>query len=229
MAQGDKILFKQGTVGNVDNGSNPKVAGQLLFATYQDSNASYGDYQGQIYFDLNNNTRIRLANDVDKARTIYSGTTLDNTTAGNWQAYIEGIKTLYDGLTIALKINAPSDLKYNTLTINDNIGPTLVWFRYNNVNAFVINPNSEVILTYRTNAGSYKPPTTGGPGTLNRNTTYTSGWVLNGVPQQSLTLYRPDQWNMNNAVSTQYEYDGVSSLEVPLGILIWLYITEIRK
>ena len=109
-----------------------------------------------------------------------------------------------------------------TLTINDNIGPTLVWFRYNNVNASVINPNSEVILTYRTNAGSYKPPTTGGPGTLNRNTTYTSGWVLNGVPQQSLTLYRPDQWNMNNAVSTQYEYDGVSSLEVPLGTIVTL-------
>jgi hypothetical protein len=94
------------------------------------SNATESLTQGDIYFDKDSTHRIKLANDVDKARTLFAGQTLSTTMSGRWTANIEGVDKLYDGLTISLNLSTLPTSPYNTLNIN-NLGNKLVWFKYN--------------------------------------------------------------------------------------------------
>lgn len=154
-----------------------KQAGQLLFATYQD--AKSGKTEANIYFDETNNQRIILSNDVDRARSLLSGVTSSSTADGAWTTEIEGVSSLYDGLTIAIKLSRGPNSIYNTLNIN-NLGAKLVWDSYGTrlTNQHAI--YDELILVYRDAAGSYTTPSSssGTPGTLSTNTSYTSGWII---------------------------------------------------
>ncbi len=101
-----------------------------MFATYEDTITGNGKYQGDIYFDLDNTKRIKLANDVDRARTLYAGVTKTNDVSGRWNVDIEGIDALYDGLTILVELSVTYNSTYNTLNVN-NLGDKLVWYRNN--------------------------------------------------------------------------------------------------
>jgi len=138
--------------------------------------------QGDIYFDLSEDVgntpgvRIKLANDVDKARTLFAGTTSTVDANGQWTADIDGITKLYDGLTIALKLTTSSSITYNTLNIN-GLGPKLVWFKDNYRLTKSIEAGAEVLLTYRVNAGSYTVPANTS-GALTPSGTYRDGWIM---------------------------------------------------
>ena len=87
-----------------------RTAGQLLFATYDDAvqtaNGQVTLKQGDVYLDLSdgaNGVRVNLANDVDKARSLYSGRTRSDDPIGQWHIEdMEGVSQIYDGLTIAV-------------------------------------------------------------------------------------------------------------------------------
>lgn len=112
-----------------------------MFATYQDTvtlpDGSTLDLpQGDIYLDLSSNTngiRVNFANDVDKARSLYSASTLASDGDGDWNAVLDGVNQIYDGLTIALRIIKDPNETYNTLKINDQSEnqdkKELIWFR----------------------------------------------------------------------------------------------------
>ena len=179
MANGDKILFKQGAESSVSG--TAKVAGQLLYATYNNTLQTSGSPitapEGNIYFDLSNSQRIKLANDVDKARTLFAGVTKTNDVPGAWTADIQGVTALYDGLTIKLRLNTTYNGTYNTLNVN-SLGHKLVWYRYNNRLTSHIPQYSEVLLTYRTNCGTYTT-TSNSAGAFATGTLCTDGWILN--------------------------------------------------
>lgn len=189
MAQGDLIRFRQGTRADVDG--TAKQSGQLLFATYEDevqtTSGAESIVQGDIYFDLNNSTRINLANDVDKARTLFSGSTLSTDASGQWNANIDGVHKLYDGLTIALNLSTSYGAYYNTLNVN-NLGDKLVWVKKNKRLTDECTSGSEVVLVYRTNVGSYTVPSTTGIGRLTPGATIRDGWVLVASPSKDLIL-----------------------------------------
>lgn len=154
-----------------------KTAGQLLFATYQD--AKSGKTEAKIYFDTTSEQRIILSNDVDRARSLFSGVTSSATADGAWTAEIEGVSSLYDGLTIAIKLSRGPNPTYNTLNIN-GLGAKLVWDSYGTRLTNQHSIYDELILVYRDSAGSYTTPasTTGTPNTLSASTSYTSGWIV---------------------------------------------------
>ena len=123
----------------------------------------------------------RLVTDAQIAQftnTIYAGATSTSDTRGHWTAQIDGISSLYDGLTIKLRLNTSyyaSGESYNTLNVN-GLGPKVVWYAYNNRLTSHYGAYAELILTYRTSAGSYKVTTS--TGELVNGTTYTDGWVV---------------------------------------------------
>ncbi|MBE6245598.1 MAG: hypothetical protein E7108_08790 [Bacteroidales bacterium] len=123
----------------------------------------------------------RLVTDAQIAQftnTIYAGATSTSDTRGHWTAQIDGISSLYDGLTIKLRLNTSyyaSGESYNTLNVN-GLGPKVVWYAYNNRLTSHYGTYAELILTYRTSAGSYKVTTS--TGELVNGTTYTDGWVI---------------------------------------------------
>ena len=123
----------------------------------------------------------RLVTDAQIAQftnTIYAGATSTSDTRGHWTAQIVGISSLYDGLTIKLRLNTSyygSGESYNTLNVN-GLGPKVVWYSYNNRLTTHYGTYAELILTYRTSAGSYKVTTS--TGELVNGTTYTDGWVI---------------------------------------------------
>ena len=123
----------------------------------------------------------RLVTDAQIAQftnTIYAGATSTSDTRGHWTAQIDGISSLYDGLTIKLRLNTSyygSGESYNTLNVN-GLGPKVVWYSYNNRLTTHYGTYAELILTYRTSAGSYKVTTS--TGELVNGTTYTDGWVI---------------------------------------------------
>ena len=143
--------------------------------------------QGDIYFDLNDSTRINLANDVDKARTLFSGSTLSTDASGQWNTNIDGVHKLYDGLTIALNLSTSYGAYYNTLNVN-NLGDKLVWVKKNKRLTDECASGSEVVLVYRTNVGSYTVPSATGLGRLTPGDTVRDGWVLVGSPSNDFIL-----------------------------------------
>lgn len=184
MADGDKIRLRQGLKSNLNSTSIDP--GQLLFATYEDEvqtsfNTTENLTQGDIYFDRDSTHRIKIANDVDKARTLFAGQTSSNTDAGQFSAIIEGISKVYDGLTIVVKLNSnPSEL-YNTLNIN-NLGNKLIWFKEGQTATYdQLRKGQELILVYRTNIGSYTVPSSGNTGALANGTNVRDGWVISGL------------------------------------------------
>lgn len=178
MANSTKILLKQGTLAQkpAPGGANYRV-GDLLFANYTNS-LTYGpefqgqtqpsDKQGDIYLNLSNDTQIKLANDVDRARTLFAGATSTTATNGQWTANIQGVNYLYDGLTIALRVLCPVNSSANFLKINDTPSK-LIWFKPNQRLKDQIETYADIILTYHT--------TSVGSDTIS-GTTYTDGWVL---------------------------------------------------
>ena len=182
MANGDLVRFRQGS--RADVVSTAKQAGQLLFATYEDevitTSGAESFVQGDIYFDLSDGPsgiRVNLANDVDKARTLFSGQTSTSDTAGNWTATIDGITKLYDGLTIVLRLNTSYNSTYNSLNVN-GLGSKLVWYRKGSRLTSHVPSGAEVLLVYRTVAGSYTTPSSGSRTDIPRGTTCTDGWIL---------------------------------------------------
>lgn len=182
MANGDLIRFRQGS--RADVGTTAKQAGQLLFATYEDeiltTQGTESFVQGDIYVDLSDGPsgiRVNLANDVDKARTLFAGETSTNDAAGNWTATIDGITKLYDGLTIALRLNSTYNSTYNSLNVN-NLGAKIVWYRKNTRLTSHVPNGAEILITYRTNAGSYTTPSSGSRTDIPKGTTCTDGWIL---------------------------------------------------
>lgn len=182
MANGDLIRFRQGS--RADVGTTAKQAGQLLFATYEDeiltTQGTESFVQGDIYVDLSDGPsgiRVNLANDVDKARTLFAGETSTNDAAGNWTATIDGITKLYDGLTIALRLNSTYSRTYNSLNVN-NLGAKIVWYRKNSRLTSHVPNGAEIFLTYRVNAGSYTTPSSGSRTDIPKGTTCTDGWIL---------------------------------------------------
>ena len=108
---------------------------------------------------------------------VHAGATKTTDTRGHWNADISGITSLYDGLTIHIKLSTAyygNGEDYNTLNVN-GLGPKLVWFRYNSRATSHWSTNAELRLTYRTTAGSYTVTTT--TGELVNGTTYTDGWI----------------------------------------------------
>lgn len=202
MANGDLIRFRQGS--RADVGTTAKQAGQLLFATYEDeiltTQGTESFVQGDIYVDLSDGPsgiRVNLANDVDKARTLFAGETSTNDAAGNWTATIDGITKLYDGLTIALRLNSTYNSTYNSLNVN-NLGAKIVWYRKNSRLTSHVPNGAEILLTYRTNAGSYTTPSSGSRTDIPKGTTCTDGWILT-------TTYD------SNTVSSAYCTTGAST------------------
>lgn len=216
MAGEINVTFRKGSLANV--ASEEEQAGQLLFAKYTDEFEN-DVTQGSLFFDFDNDTRIKMANDVDRARTLYAGTTTSSATAGAWVANITGVNSLYDGLTIALKINSNNSTVYNTLNVN-NLGNKLVWYKANQNATDQIKLNSEVILTYRTDLGAYQAPSSGGPGTLTAGSYYGDGWILNNPPEKvkTLTLQVPGSSNIT--------YDGSANVTAKLGTVITLKTWE---
>lgn len=232
MAEGDKIYFRQGSRASVNNTS--KEAGQLLFATYEDEVQGIDEririQQGDIYLDLSsgqNGVRVNLANDVDKARTLFAtATSTSDTTV--WTATIDGVDKLYDGLTIALRIMSEPNPQYNCLRINnlDNNGDgqvnandnELIWYLPGRVLKDELPVYSEVLLTYRTsNCGIFNVPAAGqNQGALPSGITRNRGWVVSGVTSKLSTLTLGDD----------YTYDGSSDVSVPLGTIITLKTWE---
>ena len=184
MADGDKIRLRQGLKANLN--STNIDPGQLLFATYEDevrtsSNATESLTQGDIYFDKDSTHRIKIANDVDKARTLFAGQTSNNTFTGQLAATIEGIPKIYDGLTVAIQINGECSDQYNTLNIN-NLGNKLIWFKTGQIaTSEQLKFGQELILTYRTNAGVYTVPSTNNNGLLVNGSVVREGWVISGL------------------------------------------------
>ena len=114
---------------------------------------------------------------AQKGRTMYECITATTDTRGHWTGTIPGVTELYDGLVIHVRFTTAyygNGEGYNTLNIN-NLGPKLVWFRYNSILTSHWSSNTEMTLTYRTTAGSYK--VTNAKGELVNGTTYTDGWV----------------------------------------------------
>lgn len=229
MANGDKVYFKQGNRSELnakdENNQpiNPKKAGQLLFATYEDSvstpNGNVTIQQGDVYLDLSSNdngVRVNIANDVDKARSIFSGQTKLSDGGGQWNVDLDGVPLIYDGLTILLKITTPPSTQYTTLDVND-LGPELVWYDSQNRLLDQISENAEIILTYR-NSGcaNYSVPAAGtNMGALPAGTSRTRGWVVVGKTEKLHTL-----------TMGTYTYDGSQDTTIPLGTKITLKTWE---
>ena len=156
-----------------------KQAGQLLFATYQDAKSQRTE--SKVYFDVSDEQRIILSNDVDRAKSLLSGITGANDASGAWTIELDGVSSLYDGLTIAIKLNKGPNATYNTLNItNISAGPQLVWESSGIRLTDQHNRYDELILVYRTNVGSYTTPSSSAntPGTLTAGETYRNGWVV---------------------------------------------------
>ena len=182
MANGDLVRFRQGS--RADVVSTAKQAGQLLFATYEDevmtTQGAESFVQGDIYFDLSDGPsgiRVNLANDVDKARTLFAGQTSTSDTAGQWTATIDGITKLYDGLTIVLRLSTSYNSTFNSLNVN-GLGAKLVWYRKNSRLTSHVPNGAEILLVYRTAAGSYTIPSSSTRRDITANTTCTDGWIL---------------------------------------------------
>ena len=219
-----KIHFRRGDRSDLPN---TREDGQLLFATYDDLlHAASGDVtikQGDIYLDIsdgNNGVRINLANDVDKARTLFAPEiSTGNSSSGNWSVETEGISMLYDGLVIILKLGAACNIVYNALNIN-NLGSKLVWYRQGEPLTNQLSYGSELILVYRTQASGisgYSVPNNGPINSLN-GTSVTDGWVVAGVTESMHTLTLQGTQN--------YTYNGGANVTVPLGTFVTLKTWE---
>ena len=178
-----KIHMLQGDRSDLPSNRDP---GQLLFATYddvlftKDQPSGILMKQGDIYLDMGegpNGVRVNLANDVDKARTLFAGQTSTNDTEGVWTTTIDGITVLYDGLTIVLRLNTSYISTFNSLNVN-GLGPKLVWYRKNSRLTSHVPNGAELLLVYRTNAGSYQIPATSTRTDITANTICTDGWIL---------------------------------------------------
>ena len=216
-----KIFLREGDRSDLPES---RTAGQLLFATYDDLLTTKGGTvrikQGDIYLDTSDGTngvRINLANDVDKARTLFSGATLTtNNTPGDWEVDLEGIQQLYDGLTIAIRINGRVSNVYNTLEVN-GLGAKLVWLKSNEILTDQFNTGAELLLTYRVQASSDEYTIqAGGPGSLTVGSTHRDGWVVNGIIDRMHVL----------TLGGRYYYDGSTDISVPLGTIITLKTWE---
>lgn len=86
----------------------------------------------------------------------YATATTDE--AGRWTVTIPNIQTLYEGLTIRVRLSTNFNDIFNTLNLN-NLGEQLVWFRQGEklTNQFPV--NSIIDLTYVKNVGSYSVAT----------------------------------------------------------------------
>lgn len=213
------------------------VPGQLLFAVYEDDGMSGATtnqkvVQGDIYLDLDESfgygvRRINLANDVDTARSLQSKSARTTGSGGNWSVDADGITKLYDGLTIAIKLEGSYSTVYNTLNVS-GLGDKLVWYTYGTRLTNQIPTNSEVFLTYRTDCGSYTLPqnASGSPGTLiynaGGNNTYTDGWMISSVTRKMQTLTLLDPGDANNS----YTYNGFQSVTASLGTIVTLKTWE---
>lgn len=220
MAGEINVKFKKGSLANVvSDAPVTQEAGQLLFAKYADEFED-GVIQGSLFFDFDDNTRIKMANDVDRARTLYAGVTLSNAVAGQFNANITGINSLYDGLTIALKINGNNSNAFNILNVN-GLGDKLIWYKHNQIAKDEIKPNSEVILTYRSDLGAAILPSSGGPpsATLVPGNAYNDGWVMSNAPSKMSAL----TMTSGNTTTT---YNGSENVNVKLGTAITLKTWE---
>lgn len=201
--EGAKIRLVQTSRQDIDKAA--KEAGQLLFATYDESinavpaPASSGGRggspvektirQGDIYLDLSggsNGVRVNIANDVDKARSLHAGRTLSSDMDGTWNiSQLEGVHELYDGLTIAVHLSTGSASDFNTLNVN-NLGPELIWVRPGQPLDDRFPANSDIILTYRTyGIGTFVVPSTRSGG-IPANTAVTRGWMV--VTQPNINI-----------------------------------------
>lgn len=103
---------------------------------------------------------------------------------GYFSASTSGLTSYFDGLTVKVKLNGHTyNENWNTLNIN-KIGPKLIWYRYNQPATIQYPINSEVTLTYRTDAGSYVA--TANERGLISGQTYTDGWVAQFVPDNGI-------------------------------------------
>lgn len=103
---------------------------------------------------------------------------------GYFSASTSGLTSYFDGLTVKVKLNGHTyNENWNTLNIN-GIGPKLIWYRYNQPATIQYPINSEVTLTYRTDAGSYVA--TANERGLISGQTYTDGWVAQFVPDNGI-------------------------------------------
>ena len=103
---------------------------------------------------------------------------------GYFSASTSGLTSYFDGLTVKVKLNGHTyNENWNTLNIN-GIGPKLIWYRYNQPATIQYPVNSEVTLTYRTDAGSYVA--TANERGLISGQTYTDGWVAQFVPDNGI-------------------------------------------
>lgn len=219
-----KIHFRRGDRTDLPS---TREDGQLLFATYDDllhtASSDVTIKQGDIYLDISdgqNGVRINLANDVDKARTLFAPEiSSGNSSSGQWSVETEGISILYDGLVVVMKLNATCNSIYNALNIND-LGNKLVWYKEGVLLTNQLSTGAEIILVYRTNASggnSYYAPSNGPIASLNGSLA-NDGWVVVGITEkmQPLTLQ-----GVQN-----YTYDGSTNVTVPLGTLITLKTWE---
>ena len=114
---------------------------------------------------------------VGGSHTLFAGDTLTGDTAGYWNANIDGITELYDGLTIKIRLMTSYNSTANSLNVN-GLGDKLVCYRRNQVLTSHVPSRSEVMLTYRTDAHTGYTPTSSFNAFV-KSTTYTDGWILN--------------------------------------------------
>jgi hypothetical protein len=84
---------------------------------------------------------------------------------------------LYDGLTIVLRLNTSYNSTFNSLNVN-GLGAKLVWYRKNSRLTSHVPNGAEILLVYRTAAGSYTVPSTSTRADISANTVCTDGWIL---------------------------------------------------
>lgn len=103
---------------------------------------------------------------------------------GFFSASTSGLTSYFDGLTVRVKISGNTcNENWNTLNIN-GIGPKLIWYRYNQVATMQYPINSEVTLTYRTDAGTFVA--TANERGLISGQTYTDGWIAEYIPDNGI-------------------------------------------
>ena len=140
-------------------------------------------YRNETVTNATNATNAGNATNADnanKAYTIYSGITSTSDAPGKFTVNIDGIDTLYDGLTIHVKlskdyygVSGGTGAGYNTLNVN-SLGAKLIWYRNGTIATSHFRTNAEVTLTYRSSAGSYTVSNTAGGLSAG---TYTDGWI----------------------------------------------------
>lgn len=121
--------------------------------------------------------------------------TLTTDTVGRWTVTIPKITSLYDGLTIRIRLMTSYNGTYNTLNVN-GLGDKIVWYRINERLTSHVPRYAELSLTYRTNAGTYT-----------NGVTYTGGWVLQThylTGDTWNTLYYSENVNLGETI---YGYD----------------------